>query len=146
MLLLTGVIDDLARSGWKRVSGRSSVLGVRPRRILRPPHPLPKKIMGHEFFLSADLIEIRSFNHIYLITNMFHGGTVTLSFSVFAMNYIQTTPSRQSRGPQRRRAPSKPRLTISSPISPAPSFTSIREYRLVTSCETYYLFVMMLHT
>jgi hypothetical protein len=28
--------------------------------------------MGHEFFLYADLIKIRSFNHIYLITNMFH--------------------------------------------------------------------------
>ena len=28
--------------------------------------------MGHEFFLSADLIKIRSLNHIYLITNMFH--------------------------------------------------------------------------
>ena len=34
--------------------------------------PLPKKIMGHEFFLYADLIKIRSLNHIYLITNMFH--------------------------------------------------------------------------
>jgi hypothetical protein len=34
--------------------------------------PLPKKIMGHEFFLSADLITTRSFNHIYLIANTFH--------------------------------------------------------------------------
>jgi hypothetical protein len=34
--------------------------------------PLPKKIMGHEFFLSADLIKIRSLNRIPLITNMFH--------------------------------------------------------------------------
>jgi hypothetical protein len=34
--------------------------------------PLPKKIMGHEFFLSADLSKTRFCNHIYLITNMFH--------------------------------------------------------------------------
>ena len=34
--------------------------------------PLPKKIMGHEFFLSADLSKTRSFNHMSLISNMFH--------------------------------------------------------------------------
>ena len=34
--------------------------------------PLPKKIMGHEFFLYADLSKTRCLTHMYLITNMFH--------------------------------------------------------------------------
>jgi hypothetical protein len=34
--------------------------------------PLPKKIMGHEFFLYADLSETRCLQHMCLISNMFH--------------------------------------------------------------------------
>jgi Domain of unknown function (DUF3560) len=50
--------------------------------------PLPKKIMGHEFFLWANLNKIRSLNHIYLITNMFNVYSNSY-FSVFTMNYIK---------------------------------------------------------
>ena len=63
--------------------GVPSIYSVSPLRALDRPAwfavvagfntgPLPKKIMGHEFFLYADLSKTSFLNHIYLITNMFH--------------------------------------------------------------------------
>ena len=51
--------------------------------------PLSKKIMRHEFFLSADLIKTRSF-YSYLSDNQ-HVPHITITFniSVFVMNYIK---------------------------------------------------------
>ena len=63
--------------------GVPSIYSVSPLRALDRPAwfavvagfntgPLPKKIMGHEFFLYTDLSETRCLKHMYLISNMFH--------------------------------------------------------------------------
>src|SRR5580704_9141198 len=65
------------------LAGSPHIYSVSPLRALDRPAwfavvagfdtgPLLKKIMGHEFFLSADLSKTRSFTRMYLIGNMFH--------------------------------------------------------------------------